>query len=85
MPPEKPIKPSNKAEIPARTKLDKGPANEIIAKSLLGLDKFKEFTGTGFAHPNPATNKSIVPIGSKCAKGLKVSLPDIFAVGSPNL
>ena len=71
-----------------------GPAAETKAESRLGFLKLWKFTGTGFAVPKinaPFENiKSIigtmiVPMGSMCAIGFSVSLPIIFAVGSPNL
>lgn len=59
------------------------PAKETpIAPSLLG-SSLEKLTGTGFAHPKLKRIKDIVPIGSKCFRGLKLNLPSCFAVVSP--
>ena len=69
----------------ANNKFDAGPAKAIFIISVLGLAKYRESTGTGFAQPNP-TNKIInEPNISKCASGFKVKRPAYLAVGSPNL
>lgn len=69
----------------ARIRLLAGPAKEIRAESRLGEAKLYGSTCTGFPHPNPKTKSRRVPIGSKCDKGFKVSLPLALAVGSPSL
>ena len=64
----------------ANIKFDAGPAKATFIMSTRGFEKFTGFTGTGLAHPNP-TNKIIKdPIGSKCAKGLRVKRPFLAAV-----
>lgn len=64
-------------------RLEAGPAKEMIALSLLGSRRLNGSNGTGLPQPNPAKRRSSVPIGSKCARGLSVSLPISLAVGSP--
>jgi len=74
------------AAIIAITKFVAGPAIETHIMSFLGFLKLFGLTGTGFAHPIIlVTMKANVPTGSRCFNGLSVSLPSIFAVGSPNL
>ncbi len=81
----------SKRKIMARTRLEKGPANETKASSLRGFLKFLLSTGTGLAQPikaNPekkVTNGTItVPIRSACFIGFIVILPAFFAVESPS-
>jgi len=74
----------------AREKLAPGPAKLTHIISRFGFLKFRGFTGTGFAQPNPTplrlemTNIK-VPIGSRWTRGFKVKRPLFRAVGSPNL
>jgi len=56
-------------------RLEIGPAIATSNIPFLGSLKFKGLTGTGFAHPKPAINIIIVPIGSRCINGFSVSLP----------
>ena len=68
----------NTRETPARKpqiRLDIGPARAESAIPPLGFLKFLGSMGTGFAQPKPNKNKHKAPMGSTCAKGLKVSLP----------
>lgn len=75
-------------------KLLRGPAKETFRIPFRGFLKKKGLTGTGFAQPikGPLPRVAIkrkngtktVPIGSMWAKGLRVNLPSIFAVGSPS-
>jgi len=82
-----------KLKIKARIIFAKGPATPTKIISLLGFLKLRKFIGTGFAQPkmtfeskiNKDNGKITVPNRSICAKGLNVSLPCIFAVGSPSL
>jgi hypothetical protein len=72
-------------------RLVKGPAAATIAGPKRLSRKLKGLYGTGFAQPNnkfvfiktKSKGKKIVPTGSICAKGFKVSLPARRAVGSP--
>jgi len=78
----------------AKRKLAPGPAIETLNSPHLWSRKLYGFTGTGFAQPKigpwPPVKKRrsngriIVPKGSMCFEGLKLSLPAYFAVGSPN-
>lgn len=78
-------------KIIASKKFETGPAMETFISPYFWSLKLYGFIGTGFAQPNknglPTINKSngkiTEPIGSKCFKGFKVSLPSYFAVGSP--
>lgn len=74
-----------KANTIANNKFDIGPAKDIKAASLFGFFKLKGLKGTGLPQPNPMNNKSIVPIGSKWAFGLRVKRPISLAVLSPSL
>lgn len=67
----------------AKIKLAHGPAKDIIALSRRGFRRLNGSNGTGFAHPKGAKRIISVPIGSKCASGLSVSLPSNRGVGSP--
>ena len=67
----------------ASIRLDIGPAASTLIIYCLGLFKLNVLTGTGFAYPNPINNNISDPIGSKCFKGFKVSLPYLYAVSSP--
>ncbi len=70
----------------ASARLESGPARLTHIMSLPIFLKLRGFTGTGFAHPKSPEKKSIsVPMGSRCFMGLSVTLPSIFAVGSPSL
>jgi hypothetical protein len=78
----------------ARSIFVAGPAAAESAISRLGLLKFMGLIGTGFAYPKTncpcvemsrSAGRSTVPIRSMCAIGFRVSLPSIFAVGSPSL
>lgn len=77
-------------------KLDTGPAAETQILSVLGLRRCEKFTGTGLAHPkimppnpdsalntNITPGTKIVPTGSMCLIGFKVTLPNTQAVLSP--
>ena len=55
-------------------------AREEIIMPFLGFSKLRGFIGTGFAQPKPKRIIAMVPIGSKCARGLRVSLPCLSAV-----
>jgi hypothetical protein len=58
----------NLSAIPATIaimKFDIGPARATRSIPFLGFLKFRELIGTGLAHPNPATNISIVPNTSR--------------------
>jgi hypothetical protein len=85
---------SNRILMKERIMFVAGPAAETRAESLRGFLRLLKATGTGLAEPNiklpfERINSIIgtrtVPIGSICAIGFKVSLPIIFAVGSPSL
>ena len=76
----------------ASAKFAKGPAAATFAWPYFWSLKLKGFIGTGFAQPKTmwlpgiiikSSGKSTEPIGSKCFKGLRLNLPDNFAVGSP--
>jgi len=72
------IPPENLAAIDmaiANSKLDKGPATDIRAESLFGLDSREGSNGTGLPQPNPKNSSAKVPIGSKCFLGSKLTLP----------
>ena len=58
-----------------RNKLAAGPAKETFKIPSRRLRKLFTLMGTPFAQPKPATTKRIAPMGSKCAKGLKVNRP----------
>ena len=71
----------------ARIKLPVTPARWTIMFMILGLLNLFSLFGlymTGLPHPNPAMRSRIVPTGSRCAIGLKVSLPILRGVGSPS-
>ncbi|SID65340.1 Uncharacterised protein [Mycobacteroides abscessus subsp. abscessus] len=70
---------------PAINRLLSGPASETDIPASLGFLKWKRFTGTGRAQPNPAIKIRMVPRGSRWWIGLSVSRPCFCAVGSPNL
>lgn len=74
-----------RATINAVSKLERGPAAATIALSRIGFLKLFGFTGTGFPQPIFAIKIINVPSGSKCLSGFKLTLPCIFAVGSPSL
>ena len=81
-------------KIKATKRFEAGPAIATKASSLFGFLKLAGFMGTGFAQPKigprPAVRmkknigRMIDPNISKCLRGLRVSLPDCFAVGSPS-
>src|SRR3972149_8433866 len=74
------------ADMAASNRLESGPATDTSVMERDLFLKFRGFIGTGLAQPNSPEKKSImVPIGSRCRKGLRVTLPSIFAVGSPSL
>jgi len=56
---------------------------DMIMMSLRGFLKYLGSTGTGLAHPKLKRKRQIAPKGSMWVKGLKESLPRLFAVGSP--
>ena len=69
-----------------------GPAKATHSIFFLGFRKLEKLTGTGFAQPiniNPEVNANIgitiLPIKSICLMGLRVNLPCLKAVLSPNL
>ena len=66
-------------------KFETGPARATIYRLFLPLMRFSIITGTGFAHPIPIRRMAKVPIKSKCLSGLRVSLPCLCAVLSPNI
>ena len=66
-------------------KLLAGPAKEIIAESFRGFLRLKGSIITGLPQPIWNINKARVPIGSRWARGLRVSRPSIRGVGSPSL
>ena len=69
----------------ARVRLDIGPASAVnIIPFLLSL-KVLSSTDTGFPQPTPIRIIDRKPIGSICAKGLRVNLPFIFWLISPSL
>ena len=82
----------------ANPKLANTPAAETNSSPFLKLEKFKGLTGTGLAQakkgpmlpPERSGGKMksrgtrIVPIGSICGKGLRVSRPALSAVLSQN-
>ena len=49
----------------AKKIFEAGPAIAINIISVLGSERFRILTGTGFAHPNPRKYNANVPIGSK--------------------
>ncbi|MDR3135280.1 MAG: hypothetical protein LBU69_04210 [Deltaproteobacteria bacterium] len=66
--------------------MDKGPARATRDKSLRPFLKFLLSMGTGFAQPiKPVSTMTMVPIISRWAKGLRVTLPLFLAVSSPNI
>lgn len=76
---------STRAPVIAINKLLAGPANETHMRADRECWRsFHGLTGTGFAHPNPATKRSRLPIKSKCFNGFKVNLPALRGVSSPN-
>ena len=75
-------------KIIANIKFIIGPAAETIASPFdidIVLLKFVGLICTGFPHPTLANSNINEPIGSKCAKGFKLSLPCNLGVSSPNL
>jgi hypothetical protein len=76
---------ANTPQKAAVKKLPVTPAIETKAISLDGFLKYLVSIGTGFAHPNLKSKSIRAPMGSKCARGLRVSRPALMAVGSPNL
>jgi len=68
-----------------RIRLEIGPAIATRKRPRNGFSKALISTGTGFAQPKRKISINIKPIGSRCFSGLRVSLPSIFAVGSPSL
>ncbi len=60
-----------------------GPASEMIAPSRRGFFRLYGSNWTGLPQPNRIRIRRIVPNGSRCARGLSVSLPCIRGVGSP--
>ena len=79
-------------KIKTKRKLAPGPAIATFNSPHLWSRKLYGFTGTGFAQPitkgllmiTKSKGKTIVPKGSICFEGFKLSLPAYFAVGSPN-
>ena len=59
--------------------------NEISQTTRRVFLKYLESTGTGLAQPKPKSKINIAPTGSILARGLSVTLPLHFAVGSPSL
>ncbi len=59
----------------ASARLEAGPAAAIQSMSRRGLCRFRGFTGTGRAQPNPAKKRRRVPIGSRWRSGLSVKRP----------
>ena len=72
-------------KIVARRRFERGPAKETIAVPSSLFSKLYSFIGTGLLHPNLKSIMESAPIGSMCLRGLSVSLPYAFAVGSPSL
>ena len=62
-------------EINVNNKFESGPAAATLIMSDLGFSRLFGFTGTGYAYPIPINKIINVPIGSRCAKGLRVNLP----------
>ena len=74
-----------RASTAAITTLERGPANATTAMPERSPVRSNAgFTVTGLAHPKPAVRIIAVPSGSRCANGLRVSLPCRRAVGSPD-
>ena len=69
----------------AKIRFEAGPARAIRAESLLGCFKLKGSKGTGLPQPNLKRSNIIVPTGSRCFKGFRVTLPSREGVGSPSL
>jgi len=69
----------------ANNRFAAGPAKATFIISVLGFFRYRASTGTGFAYPKPIIRIINDPIGSRCANGFNVNLPDCFAVGSPSL
>ncbi len=69
----------------ALIKFARGPAKDTIAVSLLKFLKLYGLIGTGRAQPIFAIKSIIVPMGSRCLRGLSVNRPALFAVSSPSL
>ena len=69
--------------MPAKMKLEAGPAAATRAISRFGLRNAAGFTITGFAHPNPRNANAAKPNMSMCFKGFNVSRPWRRAVSSP--
>jgi len=59
----------------ARAKLASGPAKETKAYPSGNHESYTGLTGTGFAQPKPNSSRVIVPIGSRCRSGFKLSRP----------
>jgi hypothetical protein len=64
----------------ATIRFEHGPARDVQIMPFLGLRIALGFTGTGFAQPKPVSSRRTAPMGSTCAKGLRVSLPELSAV-----
>lgn len=62
-----------------------GPAREIRAMSVLGFLKLWGSKLTGLPQPKPKNNSIRVPIGSRWARGFRVTLFCDRGVGSPSL
>ncbi len=90
-----PLKRITKPKTKAKLKLAKGPAKATFAGPYFLSRNRRKSTGTGLAQPKtiPGPEKmlnnkrkpgiKIEPIGSKCFKGFRLSLPLSFAVESP--
>jgi len=81
------------ASMKAKITFARGPAKPTFIMSLLGSLNPMKLIGTGFAQPITTgefimismTGSNIVPKGSICETGFRVSLPENLAVGSPSL
>src|SRR5262249_49344247 len=68
-----------------------GPATATQTMPLRGFRSARKLTGTGLAYPNrngePSSSRTpgskIVPVGSMCFKGLRLTRPSLHAVSSP--
>ncbi len=68
----------------AKMKLETGPARATRVVSRTGFLKLAGLKGTGLAQPIIREKNSIrVPMGSRWARGLRVSRPSSLAVLSP--
>lgn len=89
---EEPTRWRRMAATQARAKFVSGPASATSAISFLPSRSMRGLTGTGFAAPNTrgepdnirSNGTTILIIGSMWGIGLRVSLPAMRAVGSPN-